>query len=55
MRLLNRFCSELSGINSLIARARARSTAARAFLDDAEMDRLIELAGSASLALDHIE
>jgi GAF domain-containing protein len=55
MRLLNQIFSELNGINSLIVRARARGTEARAFLDDAEMDQLNEFARSASLALDHIE
>jgi hypothetical protein len=52
IRLLNRACSELSGIN---IRAHARGTEERAFLDKAEMERLNELARSVSLALDHIE
>lgn len=55
VRLLAGVRSELSGINSLLARARARGTEERAFLDAAEMERLGGLAKSVSLALDHIE
>jgi CheY-like chemotaxis protein len=55
MRLLTRVRSELSGINSLIVRAHARGAEERAFLDEAEMERLGELAKSVSLALDHTE
>ena len=53
MRLLTRVRSELSDINSLIDRARARGTEKRACLDESDMEQLSGLAQSVSLALDH--